>query len=54
MSELIKSIIETEKIKELIPDFSVLEKIPKEVAEKAQTLIFWINEKKSIQNTNNK
>jgi len=55
MSELIKSIIETEKIKELIPDFSVLEKIPKEVAEKAQTLIFWINEKKAykILTTNN-
>jgi hypothetical protein len=40
MSELIKSIIETEKIKELIPDFPILEKIPREVAEKTQTLIF--------------
>jgi hypothetical protein len=55
MSELINTILENEEIQKLKPDFSRLVFIPKEVAQKAQTLVFAEEKRRelSILTTNN-
>ena len=40
MSDLINTILETNAIKEIKPDFSRLTYIPKEIAQKTQILVF--------------
>ena len=55
MSELINTILENEEIQKLKPDFSRLVFIQKEVAQKAQTLVFAEEKRRelSILTTNN-
>lgn len=55
MAELIKAILEEEEIQALEPDFSLLTIIPKELAQKAQVIIFGKEKKKELKllTTNN-